>query len=790
VRQIILASRRHPGPIGLDIETTPLPQYRREREPVRLNKDGSLAKHQPKHDDPAGLSPHTASIATLQLYAGETHSHIWRSKGGDRPCTPTGKEWTHDDEIYVEVMGPEGTRRTSVPKKELFPAARRGPCFVFRGEALELLIASHWLRSQHLVAHNATFDVAFLRHYAGSKPLAPRRRRGRIECSMQATGLLHGIGNRSLADAGGAFLGLEVSKDVRPSDWGAARLSRGQIAYAALDAVLAYRLWPLLDEQMTAKRRKGAYELQRGAVLPVVDMELRGAMLDRNAHAAMVNKWSRELAEARHRYHELTGKPPPSKPNEVREWLTSVLDANQLAKWPRTESGELSVAAKHLERLGHIPTARPVLEIRAHEKLLQNFGAGLAALINPATGRLHAHYNIAGAKSGRFTCSSPNLQQLPSRRAPDFRRCVIAGPGCLLVGCDWNQIELRAAAWRSGDPKLTTLYAEGRDLHREMAADFAGVAIEAVTKDQRQAAKPVAFGSIYGIGPRALAESAFTNYGVEMTETAAKQALDKFFQRFARLDFWRRNHADDCRARGFVKIGAGRVVEAAWEPGGQISFPRACNLPIQGICADAMLRALTLVHHRFIAAGIRGGLIASVHDELLAEVAEDDAEKARLLLQEAMIEAFVMTFPGAPTQNVAKAVIGRTWFDVKQDEPSAPATARADENADVASAPVDVLRAPAPPISAPSQPAQTAPLAFTSPQPSPTPGRYKILGGAGIGAHCERCGGRIGVAQIQIDGHEKPRRLHAKCAEAFIAEDAAMTAPAVSAKQSTVKPMP
>jgi DNA polymerase I-like protein with 3'-5' exonuclease and polymerase domains len=78
-----------------------------------------------------------------------------------------------------------------------------------------------------------------------------------------------------------------------------------------------------------------------------------------------------------------------------------------------------------------------------------------------------------------------------------------------------------------------------------------------------------------------------------------------------------------------------------------------------------MLRAMMLVHHRFAAANIRGGLIASVHDELLAEVAEDDAEKARSLLQEAMIEAFAKTFPGAPTRNVAKAVIGRTWFDVK-----------------------------------------------------------------------------------------------------------------------------
>jgi DNA polymerase-1 len=612
VRQIILARHKHPGAIGLDIETTPLPPYRREREPVQLNKNGTLSVRQPAHDDPAGLSPHTAAIATLQLYAGGKH------------------------------------------------------CFVFRGEASKMLVASNWLRSQHLVVHNASFDVAFLRHYAGSKPLASRRRRGRIECSMQATGLLLGVNNRSLADAASAFLGVEVSKEVRPSDWGAVRLSRGQITYAALDAVLVHRLWPLLDEQMTAKRRKGAYELQRGAVLPVADMELRGVLLDRDIHTERAGEWSRELAEARHRYHEMTGKPPPSKPNELREWLTDVLDPAQLGSWPRTESGDqLSVAAEHLDRLVHIPSARPVLDILAREKLLRSFGAGLAALINPATGRLHAHYIIAGAKSGRFSCSKPNMQQLPSRRDPNFRKCIVAGPGNVLVGCDWNQIEMRAAAWISRDPALTRIYAEGLDIHAETAANFIRCDIKAVTKAQRQAAKPVNFGSIFGIGPQSLAAYAFSSYGVEMTETAAKQQLNAFHRRFGMLKFYQDNHAAICKTQGYVNIGAGRVVEAAWEPGGHISYPQACNIPIQGICADATLRAMMLVHHRFITANIRGGLIASVHDELLAEAVEDDAERARILLQDAMIEAFMVTFPGAPTTGVAKAAIGRTWFDVK-----------------------------------------------------------------------------------------------------------------------------
>jgi hypothetical protein len=244
---------------------------------VHLKKDGSLAKHQPAHDDPNGLSPHTATIATMQLYAGETHSHIWQSKEGDYPCTPTGEEWPHDDgRIYARVTGLQWARHTGIPKDELFPADRRGRCFVFRGEALELLLASHWLRSQHLVAHNAVFEAEFiLQHTRDYKPPPFRRRNGRLECSMQATGLLNGTGKggggRSLAAAAQAFLGLEVAKDVRPSDWGASHLSRGQLAYAAADAVLTHRIWPRLSDGTKTKSRTKAYDLQRGAVAAVAD---------------------------------------------------------------------------------------------------------------------------------------------------------------------------------------------------------------------------------------------------------------------------------------------------------------------------------------------------------------------------------------------------------------------------------------------------------------------------------------------------------------------------------------
>ena len=106
-------------------------------------------------------------------------------------------------------------------------------------------------------------------------------------------------------------------------------------------------------------------------------------------------------------------------------------------------------------------------------------------------------------------------------------------------------------------------------------------------------------------------------------------------------------------------------MEAVWELGGRLRFTQCCNLPIQGICADAMLRAIILVHARLQCQRIRGGLVATVHDELLLEVAEQDAEYARDILHATMVEAFELTFPDAPTNNLAEARIGRTWAELK-----------------------------------------------------------------------------------------------------------------------------
>jgi DNA polymerase-1 len=415
---------------------------------------------------------------------------------------------------------------------------------------------------------------------------------------------------------------------------------------------------------LEAKGRLEPYALQRNAIPAVADMQLRGLGFDIAEHARQAHVWAVELADARRAYLDMTGNPAPSKPDEVRSWLATVA-GERLTNWPRTSTGELSIERRHLKRLAlsDEPTVRPVLSILAHEKLLSTFGPKLRQFVNPITGRIHCSYNIAASKAGRFTVSKPNLQQLPSTKAPDFKAAVVASPGCVLVGGDWSQIEMRAAAWISGDPALTAVYEEQRDLHTETAALIAGVPVNEVTAAQRQGAKAVNFGSIYGVGPRALAASAFDTYGVDMTLAEAKGALDRFFAAYRTLKRWMYNHADLCQRQGFVRIGAGRIVEAAWEPAGHLSFPQCCNLPVQGAAADAMLRAIPLVFRRL--RGINGGMVACVHDELLLEVAEADAETARGILEASMIEAFEATFPGAPLNKVVEVKVGKTWKEVK-----------------------------------------------------------------------------------------------------------------------------
>jgi DNA polymerase I-like protein with 3'-5' exonuclease and polymerase domains len=647
--QMLSDARRPASLLGFDIETTALPDEE-TRPAIALIRGGAPAAHQPGLRGGASLDPRRATARLAQLY------------GGGARCLVLDT-----DLVPLTVLAPVLSRRTTV-------------------------------------CHNAKFELAFLAQAGIAMP--------KFECTMQAAGLLLGTQRRGLDDAASAYLGIDLPKELQTSDWGAAVLSDGQLAYAALDAIVALRAWRKMRRELHEKRRGGAYVLQRDVTPVVARMEARGVLFDLVEHRRQMAEWGLALADARQALVKLTGQPPPATPNKVRELLSTALTPAQLTRWPRTATGQLSIKRADLLRIAPTtPVVAQVLVVQANEKLLNSFGDRLAAKVSPVTGRLHAGFNIASTKTGRFSSSNPNLQQIPARRAVGFRACFAAAPGHVFVVGDYSTMELRAVAEIADDTVLRADFANGVDLHRMQAAAMHNIDPADVTDAQRNAAKPINFGTIYGSGGAGLAASAWIGHGIVMSEDEATRARDKFLARYPALASWMRTHADRCQRNGFIAIGKlGRVIEVAWEApksGGQASGPLldddgenaaaaedgdldsddprsffgfsrsgtqrsrlrytlSCNAPIQGACADVIMLAMIAIDRAMRDANIDGGLVLSVHDELVIEVVADRADEAAALLQRCMEQAFAAVFPKAPLNGLVKLGRGRTWGETKR----------------------------------------------------------------------------------------------------------------------------
>jgi DNA polymerase-1 len=624
--------------VGTDAETGANPGVE-DRPSAKLRlRDGLPWKHQPSFTGTAGLDPHRSTIRLMQLYGG-------------------------------------GAR-----------------CMVLDTRILPLDTIAEVFRDHTPIIHNASFELRFLAE-AGFEV-------ARFEDTMQATGLLLGAHRRGIDHAAKHWLGIDLPKTHQRSDWSAPVLSPGQIAYAALDAIVAFQLWRRQRVELHQKRRMPAYRLQRDVTPATVRMIQRGITFDLTAHAEQIARWEADAQAEKAAFTVATGKAPPSKPAETRAFLAEVLPADVIANWPRTpKSGELSTEGAELKRHLMVPPIRLLLSITALAKLHSTFGPELAQKVSAGTGRLHAGFNIASTKAGRFSCSDPNVQQIPKHKAAGFRACFVAEPGKVLVIADYNGMELRAAAEVYDDDAMRMDFANGVDLHRRQAAEMLSISIEQVTKDQRDAAKPICFGTIYGAGRRGIQKSAWVSYNILLTEDEAEAQRRAFLNRYPDLDAGMERSYRQSNAQGYIPVGRlGRVIEAAWEspalPDGAFNYRReseetdnlfdildddddwitrqrpwrnelkrtlCCNAPIQGACADISMQALIYVDAALRAAGIDGGVVLFVHDELVVEAPAADAERVRQILDEGMTRAFAETFPTAPIQGLVETRVAATW---------------------------------------------------------------------------------------------------------------------------------
>lgn len=432
-------------------------------------------------------------------------------------------------------------------------------------------------------------------------------------------------------------------------------------AYAGEDALVAYALCARLHERLREHDLLHIYQTLELDLVPVLAaMEWHGIRLDTEALAAVRTDLMQQLAQlekdiAAHVGHGIN----LSSPKQVGELLFEQLGVPTKGV-RRTKTGTYSTDAETLERLrDQHPVIGLILEHRGLTKLLSTYVDALPAAVLKETGRIHPKFHQTVAATGRLSCSDPNLQNIPIRDdwGRRIRRCFVAAPGHTFVGADYSQIELRILAHVSNDPGLIAAFREGADVHTRTAAEVFDTTPEAVTPEQRRAAKAINFGLMYGMGAQRLARS----LGISPSE--AKAYIDRYFERYPGVRAFREAAIAAAREHGYSTTLMGR---RRWIPEFASNDPRliaqaeriAVNSPIQGSAADIIKLAMIRIHRRLGAEFPGARLILQVHDELLVEAPEADAAAVEALVAAEMRGAADLKVP-----LTVESGCGPTWLD-------------------------------------------------------------------------------------------------------------------------------
>ncbi len=514
-------------------------------------------------------------------------------------------------------------------------------CFAYDPRVLAPLLAA----GPRLIGHNLKFDLRFLA--AAGLPVPAG---GRLFDTLLAAQLL-GAGSETgylqhcgLAEVTARTLGIALDKTEQRSDWAGA-LSAAQLTYAARDAAVLLPLADRLEAELAAADLGRVAALEMRALPALVWLEQSGAPFDTDRWAdlsdAAVAEQIRLEAELAAEAGALdlfgVGAVNWSSPAQVLRVLRG--RGHTLT---HTDEATLQALADRE------PLARTLLAYREASRKATAYGITFAQdHVHPRTGRIHPDYLQLGAASGRMSCQRPNLQNIP--RDPAYRACFRPGAGRVLVKADYSQIELRIAAELTGDTRMLQVYAHGEDLHTVTAAAVLDRAGGAVTRADRQAAKALNFGLLYGMGAARLREHAASHYGVELTPSEAERFRAGFFMTYPGLRAWHRGQSggtvDTRTLAGRRRLGV-------------TSFTEKLNTPVQGSGADGLKAALALLWETRDRCPTAVPVFC-VHDEIVVECDAAEAEAAQVWLVDAMRRGMASFLRRVPVEVEAK--IGADW---------------------------------------------------------------------------------------------------------------------------------
>jgi DNA polymerase-1 len=412
-------------------------------------------------------------------------------------------------------------------------------------------------------------------------------------------------------------------------------------------------LWPRLEADA---RLRAVYELEIDSSEALYRIERNGVLIDAATLAGQSAELGQRILKLEQEAHEIAGQPfNLSSPKQIGEIFFNQLGLPVVKK---TATGAPSTDEEVLEKLAEdYPLPAKILEHRGLIKLKGTYTDKLAGMAHPRTGRVHTHYAQAVAVTGRLSSNDPNLQNIPIR-TPEGRRvreAFIAPEGWRIASADYSQIELRIMAHLSEDEALLRAFQEGLDVHRATAAEVFGLRPDEVSSEQRRYAKVINFGLIYGMSAFGLAKA----LGID--NTAARNYIDRYFQRFAGVRRYMDDTRQQAKSRGYVETVMGRrlylpEINSPNGPRRAGAERAAINAPMQGTAADLIKLSMVQVQQMIDRQQRRSRIIMQVHDELVFEVPEDEIDWVRQEVPACMAQVAALRVP-----LLAEVGVGRNW---------------------------------------------------------------------------------------------------------------------------------
>lgn len=462
-----------------------------------------------------------------------------------------------------------------------------------------------------VIFQNGKFDTLFIEHHEGVRlPISED-----VMLMGTAYDLVAEHGLKKMAQA---YLGVP-DWDIKKKD----KLGGDGdvvVPYLKLDVLYTWQLFQYFSSHMTAQQKKLYTKLLRPAYRAYRDIERNGLYLDLNDLKTIKKKYNAEekrLLDELKRHYDINW-------NSSAQVAHVLFDLEGMPVISKTGKGAPSTAADVLGKLARQGYEIPKLLLQYKDAATRNKMFLNRWADDCYESRIHPNFNLTNVVSGRTSCNSPNLQQVP--RTKDIRGLFSGSPGMILFEADYSQLELRIAAHYSNDQTMLKIYNENGDIHTETARLFTNG--REPTKEERNKAKAVNFGFLYGMQAKKFVEYALNSYGQTFTLQEATHVRELFFAKYSRLLPWHKEQEYLCEMQSGVSNLFGRFRRLPdihssnkWERAG--AARRAINTPVQGSGSDLLISAVTQINKELKGIAWVG---ATVHDSIIGECRIEDKD--------------------------------------------------------------------------------------------------------------------------------------------------------------------